>query len=179
VAVAFDVLQAEVDNSSPSIVILNSDRTALNCRTFSVVVTLLRALQGTPTQPVLHRRNPEERSFKITEESVKEPQTITNQAAQQKMVLAAFRSTKVEHPSGDHSLHVSEKVQEMHQQYLGFQKNLNNLVLLYRTRHQLMDALNENGLYVSNVILSWRCMLSSLPIVYCVLIYFTPQSKFN
>ena len=93
------------------------------------------------------------------------------------MVLAAFRSTKVEHPSGDHSLHVSEKVQEMHQQYLGFQKNLNNLVLLYRTRHQLMDALNENGLYVSNMILLWRCMLSSLLILRSHIFYST--IKFN
>lgn len=60
-----------------------------------------------------------------------------------------FRSTKVEHPTGDHSHHLSQKVEKMNHTYLEFQNYLNDLVMLYKTRHQLMDALNENGLYAA------------------------------
>jgi hypothetical protein len=99
----------------------------------------------------MHRQNTERSAERQQSEALRSvpPTPFHPTLKAREMVLAAFRSTKVEHPSGDHSLHVSEKVHGMHQQYLGFQKNLNNLVLLYRTRHQLMDALNENGLYVS------------------------------
>jgi hypothetical protein len=56
---------------------------------------------------------------------------------------------KIEHPTTQHSNTVSQNVENMHKGYVELQKNLNNLVMLHRTRHELMDALNENGLYVS------------------------------
>ena len=37
----------------------------------------------------------------------------------------------------------------MHRDFGVMHKNLKNLVMLYKTRHQLMESMNENGLYVS------------------------------
>jgi hypothetical protein len=57
---------------------------------------------------------------------------------------------KIEHPSIEVSNVISQDVEALHKQFKEFHKNLNNLAMLYRTRHQLLDALNENGLYVSS-----------------------------
>jgi len=65
------------------------------------------------------------------------------------MNMFHFGGKKIEHPEAQHSNHISKNVEATHKEFTEFQKNLNNLVMLYRTRHQLMDALNENGLYVS------------------------------
>jgi hypothetical protein len=65
------------------------------------------------------------------------------------MNMFHFGGKKIEHPEAQHSNHISKNVEATHKEFAEFQKNLNNLVMLYRTRHQLMDALNENGLYVS------------------------------
>ena len=65
------------------------------------------------------------------------------------MNMFHFGGKKIEHPEAQLSNHISKKVEATHKEFTEFQKNLNNLVMLYRTRHQLMDALNENGLYVS------------------------------
>jgi hypothetical protein len=72
---------------------------------------------------------------------------------------------KIEHPSTEVSNVISQDVEALHKQFTEFHKNLNNLVMIYRTRHQLMDALNENGLYVSLKL----CTERKFPILHIVL----------
>lgn len=57
---------------------------------------------------------------------------------------------KVQHPAAGYSNTISQNVEGMHKEFAVFHKNLKNLVMLYKTRHQLMESLNENGLYVSS-----------------------------
>lgn len=56
---------------------------------------------------------------------------------------------KVEHPTAGYSNTISRNVESMHADFSDMHKGLKNLVMLYKTRHQLMESLNENGLYVS------------------------------
>ena len=56
---------------------------------------------------------------------------------------------KVEHPASGYSNTISHNVENMNREWGTFHKNLKNIVMLYKTRHQLMESLNENGLYVS------------------------------
>ena len=56
---------------------------------------------------------------------------------------------KSQHPATGYSNTTSKNVEGTHKEFVVFHKNLKNLVMLYKTRHQLMESLNENGLYVS------------------------------
>lgn len=56
---------------------------------------------------------------------------------------------KIQHPASGYSSTISHNVEGMHKEFIAFHKNLKNMVMLYKTRHQLMESLNENGLYVS------------------------------
>ncbi len=56
---------------------------------------------------------------------------------------------KIQHPEATRSNTISRNVEAAHKDFLSFQLRLKNLVMLYKTRHQLIDSLNENGLYVS------------------------------
>lgn len=56
---------------------------------------------------------------------------------------------KVQHPAAGYSNTISQNVEGMHKEFAVFHKNLKNLVMLYKTRHQLMESLNENGLYTA------------------------------
>ena len=56
---------------------------------------------------------------------------------------------RVEHPESGYSRSVSENVEQLKTEYSAFEGNLKNLVMLYKTRHQLLESINENGLYVS------------------------------
>lgn len=67
-------------------------------------------------------------------------------------------SQKVQHPAAGYSNTVSKNVEDMYKDFNAFHKNLKNLVMLYKTRHQLMESMNENGLYVSDVCTSWDCI---------------------
>ena len=57
---------------------------------------------------------------------------------------------KVQHPTTGYSNTISHNVEGMYKDFNIFHKNLKNLVMLYKTRHQLQESLNENGLYVSD-----------------------------
>eukprot|EP00571_Detonula_confervacea_P010031 CAMPEP_0172304250 /NCGR_PEP_ID=MMETSP1058-20130122/5674_1 /TAXON_ID=83371 /ORGANISM="Detonula confervacea, Strain CCMP 353" /LENGTH=637 /DNA_ID=CAMNT_0013015393 /DNA_START=79 /DNA_END=1992 /DNA_ORIENTATION=- len=56
---------------------------------------------------------------------------------------------KIQHPATGYSNTISKNVEGMHKEFAGFHKNMKNLVMLYKTRHQLMESLNENGLYTA------------------------------
>jgi len=56
---------------------------------------------------------------------------------------------RVEHPDTGYARSVSENVEQLKTEYSAFQGNLRNLVLLYKTRHQLLESINENGLYTA------------------------------
>ena len=56
---------------------------------------------------------------------------------------------KIQHPEAVHSNTISRNVEAAYKDFTSFQMKLKNLVMLYKTRHQLIDSLNENGLYVS------------------------------
>jgi len=56
---------------------------------------------------------------------------------------------KIQHPEAAHSNTISRNVEAAHKDFITFSSKLKNLVMLYKTRHQLIDSLNENGLYVS------------------------------
>ena len=60
------------------------------------------------------------------------------------------QGNKVQHPKKPgYSNTISQNVEGMHREFVGFQNNLKQLVTMYKTRQELMEALNENGLYVS------------------------------
>lgn len=56
---------------------------------------------------------------------------------------------KIQHPTSGYSNTISQNVEGMNKEFAGFHKNMKNLVMLYKTRHQLMESLNENGLYTA------------------------------
>lgn len=56
---------------------------------------------------------------------------------------------RVEHPISGYSRSVSENVEQLKTEYSAFQGNLKNLSMLYKTRHQLLESINENGLYTA------------------------------
>lgn len=56
---------------------------------------------------------------------------------------------KIQHPEAARSNTISRNVEAAYKDFMDFQLKLKNLVMLYKTRHQLIDSLNENGLYVS------------------------------
>lgn len=64
--------------------------------------------------------------------------------------LNPLHKPRIQHPASGYSNTLSQNVEDMHRDYVVFQKNLKNLAMLYKTRHQLMESLNENGLYVSS-----------------------------
>jgi len=55
----------------------------------------------------------------------------------------------MQHPATGYSNTISKNVEGTHKEFVVFHKNLKNLVMLYKTRHQLMESLNENGLYTA------------------------------
>jgi len=75
--------------------------------------------------------------------------------------LNPLHKPRIQHPASGYSNTLSQNVEDMHRDYVVFQKNLKNLAMLYKTRHQLMESLNENGLYTAKC---YNEMLGSSPL---------------
>ena len=76
--------------------------------------------------------------------------------------LNPLHKGRIQHPATGYSSTLSQNVEDMHKDFVAFQKTLKNLAMLCTTRHQLMESLNENGLYVSCATLLLQVDVGSL-----------------
>eukprot|EP00580_Thalassiosira_gravida_P007924 CAMPEP_0201635724 /NCGR_PEP_ID=MMETSP0493-20130528/8153_1 /ASSEMBLY_ACC=CAM_ASM_000838 /TAXON_ID=420259 /ORGANISM="Thalassiosira gravida, Strain GMp14c1" /LENGTH=737 /DNA_ID=CAMNT_0048107729 /DNA_START=45 /DNA_END=2258 /DNA_ORIENTATION=+ len=80
---------------------------------------------------------------------------------------------EIQHPTiSNTSNTISQNVEGMHKEFIVFQKHLKNLVMMYKTRHQLMESLNENGLYTAKC---YNEMLDGTPLARILV----PKGKYH